>query len=225
MSATLRKPRRSGWRACPTGCSTRLGRATSAMRRSSTMSSSSTFWGTASAGHHPVRTARERIGNRFLVEQLAQRLRLVERADDLPFELAAVRALHYHYQFPHQPDGSTIFFWELASRTHQRWEAAAGCDGARLGAVGKSRRAARRLVRRAACARHPLARHDRRAASDPQCRSATPAALFRSCRIVWPARSSWSVTPAGVFFEADVNGTTDSSCAAMSNPPMGISLY
>ena len=48
-------------------------------------------------------------------------MRLVERADDLPFELAAVRALHYHYQFPRQPDGGTIFFWELASRTHQRW--------------------------------------------------------------------------------------------------------
>jgi putative glycosyltransferase (TIGR04372 family) len=62
-----------------------------------------------------------RIGNRFLVQQLAQRLRLVERADDLPFEPAAVAALHYHYQFPRQPDGSTAFFWELASKTHQRW--------------------------------------------------------------------------------------------------------
>jgi putative glycosyltransferase (TIGR04372 family) len=62
-----------------------------------------------------------RIGNRFLVQQLAQRLRLVERADDLPFDPAAIGALHYHYQFPRQPDGSTVFFWELASRTHQRW--------------------------------------------------------------------------------------------------------
>ena len=61
-----------------------------------------------------------RIGNRFLVQQLAQRLRLVERADDLPFQPAAVAALHYHDQFPRQPDGSTVFFWELASRTHQR---------------------------------------------------------------------------------------------------------
>ena len=62
-----------------------------------------------------------RIGNRFLVQQFAQRLRLVERPDDLPFEPAAVRVLHYHYQVPRQPDGSTVFFWELASRTHQRW--------------------------------------------------------------------------------------------------------
>ena len=62
-----------------------------------------------------------RIGNRFLLGQIAQRLRLVERADDLPFAAAAVGALHYHYQFPRQPDGSTVFFWDLASRTHQRW--------------------------------------------------------------------------------------------------------
>ena len=63
-----------------------------------------------------------RIGNCFLLRQLAQRLRLVERADDLPFQAAAVAARHYHYQFPRQPDGSTAFFWELASKTHQRWQ-------------------------------------------------------------------------------------------------------
>ena len=62
-----------------------------------------------------------RIGNRFLVEQLAQRLRLVAPADELPFDQAAAGALHYHYQFPRQPDGSRVFFWELASRAHQRW--------------------------------------------------------------------------------------------------------
>jgi putative glycosyltransferase (TIGR04372 family) len=62
-----------------------------------------------------------RIGNPFLLRQLAQRVRLVERADDLPFEPAAVGALHYHYQFPRHPDGNTAFFWELASKTHQRW--------------------------------------------------------------------------------------------------------
>ena len=62
-----------------------------------------------------------RIGNRFLLDQIAQRLRLVERADGLPFAAEAVGALHYHYQFPRQPDGSTVFFWDLASKTHQRW--------------------------------------------------------------------------------------------------------
>ena len=63
-----------------------------------------------------------RIGNCFLLRQLAQRVRLVERADDLPFVPAAVGALHYHYQFPRQPDGGTAFFWELAGKTHQRWQ-------------------------------------------------------------------------------------------------------
>jgi putative glycosyltransferase (TIGR04372 family) len=64
-----------------------------------------------------------RIGNRFLLQQLAHHLHLVERAEDLPFDAAAVRALHYHYQFPRQPDGGTVFFWDLAGRTHQRWRA------------------------------------------------------------------------------------------------------
>ena len=63
-----------------------------------------------------------RIGNRFLVQQLAAHVRLVERPDDLPFDPAAVGALHYHYQFPRQADGSTVFFWELASSTNQRWQ-------------------------------------------------------------------------------------------------------
>ena len=63
-----------------------------------------------------------RIGNRFLVQQLAAHVRLVERPADLPFDPAAVGALHYHYQFPRQADGSTVFFWELASSTYQRWQ-------------------------------------------------------------------------------------------------------
>jgi putative glycosyltransferase (TIGR04372 family) len=62
-----------------------------------------------------------RIGNRFLLRELASHLRLVERPGDLPFDPAAVGALHYHYQFPRQADDSTVFFWELASGTHQRW--------------------------------------------------------------------------------------------------------
>jgi len=62
-----------------------------------------------------------RIGNRFLVQQLAACLRLVERPQDVPFAAAAVQALDYHYQFPRQPDGTTVFFWELASKIHQRW--------------------------------------------------------------------------------------------------------
>jgi putative glycosyltransferase (TIGR04372 family) len=62
-----------------------------------------------------------RIGNRFLMRQLAERLRLIERADDLPFPVSALRALHYHYQFPRQADGTTVFFWDLAAGTQRRW--------------------------------------------------------------------------------------------------------
>jgi putative glycosyltransferase (TIGR04372 family) len=62
-----------------------------------------------------------RIGNRFLIQQLAQRLRLVERADDLPFTATAVGPLNCHYQFPRQADGSTVFFWDLAAATQRRW--------------------------------------------------------------------------------------------------------
>jgi len=63
-----------------------------------------------------------RIGNRFLVQQLTQRLRLVERADELPFAAPALGALHYHYQFPRQADGSTAFFWDVAAGAQRRWQ-------------------------------------------------------------------------------------------------------
>jgi putative glycosyltransferase (TIGR04372 family) len=62
-----------------------------------------------------------RIGNRFLLEQLSAHLRLIERAADLPFSADAVEPLHWHYQFPRQPDGSTAFFWELGGAVQQRW--------------------------------------------------------------------------------------------------------
>jgi hypothetical protein len=119
-----------------------------------------------------------RIGNRFLLDQVATRLRLVERADDLPFAAAAVGALHYHYQFPRQPDGSTVFFWELASRTHQRWHE--GGQGplfelpAEVTARGWEQLEEAGVPRGAwfvaLHVRYPLARDDRRAAGDPQCR-------------------------------------------------------
>ena len=64
-----------------------------------------------------------RIGNRFLVQQLAQCLRLVERPADLPFDPSVVSLLSYHYQFPQLPDGTTAYFWELASKIHRRWHA------------------------------------------------------------------------------------------------------
>jgi putative glycosyltransferase (TIGR04372 family) len=62
-----------------------------------------------------------RIANRFLVQQLAACFRLVEHPGNLPFNPAAVQALNVHYQFPRLPDGTTTFFWELASKTQGRW--------------------------------------------------------------------------------------------------------
>jgi putative glycosyltransferase (TIGR04372 family) len=64
-----------------------------------------------------------RIGNGFLVQQFAQCLRLIENPADLPFDPSVVPLLNYHYQFPQLSDGTTAYFWELASETHRRWHA------------------------------------------------------------------------------------------------------
>jgi hypothetical protein len=41
----------------------------------------------------------------------------------LPFDPSVVALLSYHYQFPQLPDGTTAYFWELASKIHRRWQA------------------------------------------------------------------------------------------------------
>jgi putative glycosyltransferase (TIGR04372 family) len=64
-----------------------------------------------------------RISNRFLVQQFAQCLRLIEKPADLPFDPSVVPLLNYHYQFPRLQDGTTAYFWELASKVHRRWHA------------------------------------------------------------------------------------------------------
>jgi putative glycosyltransferase (TIGR04372 family) len=64
-----------------------------------------------------------RISNRFLVQQFAQCLRLVERPADLPFDPSVAPLLSYHYQFPQLSNGTTAYFWELASKTNRRWHA------------------------------------------------------------------------------------------------------
>jgi putative glycosyltransferase (TIGR04372 family) len=65
---------------------------------------------------------RSLVANRFLVQQLAERLRLVEDAKDLPFDCAAIRCMKYHYFFPRLPDGKTAHFWNLAGKTYKRWQ-------------------------------------------------------------------------------------------------------
>jgi len=61
------------------------------------------------------------VANRFLLEQMAPQVRLVERAADLPFEASAVQALHFDYLAPRLPDRSTVYFWEIAAKTYERW--------------------------------------------------------------------------------------------------------
>jgi putative glycosyltransferase (TIGR04372 family) len=61
------------------------------------------------------------IANRFLLEQVATQLRLIETAADLPFDASAVQALHYNLRAPRLPDQTTAYFWEVAGKTYMRW--------------------------------------------------------------------------------------------------------
>jgi putative glycosyltransferase (TIGR04372 family) len=61
------------------------------------------------------------IANRFLLDQVAAHVRLVERPEDLPFPPQAVQALHYDLLGPRMADRTTAYFWEVAGRTYLRW--------------------------------------------------------------------------------------------------------
>lgn len=61
------------------------------------------------------------VANRFLLQQMAEHLRLVERSADLPFDASFVQALQYDYLGPRLPDGTTAYFWEIAAKTYERW--------------------------------------------------------------------------------------------------------
>src|SRR5262249_51961531 len=61
------------------------------------------------------------VANRFLLEQWRPHLTLIENAADLPLSVEAVDALRFDYFAPQTDDGATVFFWELAARTHRRW--------------------------------------------------------------------------------------------------------
>ena len=62
-----------------------------------------------------------RIANRFLVQQVAAHVRLIERPADLPFSPSAVQALHYDFLGPRMRDQSTAYYWEIAGKTHAQW--------------------------------------------------------------------------------------------------------
>jgi len=61
------------------------------------------------------------IANRFLFQQLAAHLRLIEDPADLPFDVSAMRALRYDPLAPRMPDGTTVYIWEIAGKTYARW--------------------------------------------------------------------------------------------------------
>lgn len=62
------------------------------------------------------------IANRFLLDQVAAHLWLIEDPADLPFPASAVKLLHFDLFGPRLPDQSTVFYWELADRTYRHWE-------------------------------------------------------------------------------------------------------
>jgi len=62
------------------------------------------------------------IGNRFLLNQIAANLRVIERSEDLPFPASSVRILHYDFLGPRLPDQSTTYFWTVGGEVYRRWE-------------------------------------------------------------------------------------------------------
>jgi putative glycosyltransferase (TIGR04372 family) len=52
---------------------------------------------------------------------VAGQLRVVDNPADLPFDAMAVQALHYNYLAPRLPDGTTVYFWDLAGKTYEQW--------------------------------------------------------------------------------------------------------
>ena len=61
------------------------------------------------------------VANRFLLNEMAAHLRLVENSFDLPFDVSAIPALHFDYLGPRCSDQTTVYFWELAGKTHRLW--------------------------------------------------------------------------------------------------------
>lgn len=61
------------------------------------------------------------VANRFLLDQMRTQLQVVESPKELPFCASAVQAVHYDYLGPRLPDRSTVYFWEIAAKTHKRW--------------------------------------------------------------------------------------------------------
>ena len=56
------------------------------------------------------------IGNRFLLNQIAANLRLIERPEDLPFPASSEQFLHYDFLGPRLPDQTTAYFGPWAAK-------------------------------------------------------------------------------------------------------------
>jgi putative glycosyltransferase (TIGR04372 family) len=63
-----------------------------------------------------------RVANRFLLQQIARHLRMIEDPADLPFDASALQALHYDMMGPRLPDQRTVYWWDVAAKTYENWE-------------------------------------------------------------------------------------------------------
>jgi putative glycosyltransferase (TIGR04372 family) len=61
------------------------------------------------------------VANRFLVEQWAPHLRVVTRAQDLPFPEAAMEFQALNFFMPDVGKDKPFYLWELAAQVHRRW--------------------------------------------------------------------------------------------------------
>ena len=62
------------------------------------------------------------VGNRFLLQEMAEHFQLIEDPANLPFNPSAVQALHFNLLGPRLPDRSTAFYWEVGGKTYERWQ-------------------------------------------------------------------------------------------------------
>jgi putative glycosyltransferase (TIGR04372 family) len=61
------------------------------------------------------------VANRFMAEQWAPHLRMVTRAEDLPFPEAALEFQALNFFVPDVGKGRAFYLWELAAQTYRRW--------------------------------------------------------------------------------------------------------
>jgi putative glycosyltransferase (TIGR04372 family) len=61
------------------------------------------------------------IANRFLLEQWRPFIKITDDERDLPLSLEALRSLTFDFYAPRLADGSTVYYWDAASRVNRRW--------------------------------------------------------------------------------------------------------